>query len=228
MTSNDQPFTRQPWDDYPLPPERPAVPAAEELDAYSVFADPTFEVMESRTVGESTYVRAYQRGSEEESLWVHRAGESEQLMTSGGDSRPRDAYRTMTRPDAPTTLYEQMVEEGNLWADQARDDEKWERKKEKIEYEESLDNLAGELAEGEITQAEYDQAVANLQPIADRLALYEVEAGQAEQDTQVLAEYESELTEAELSAEPLTQNDFTPPTTEQPAVEPDDDFDIDL
>ncbi|MFJ6773078.1 hypothetical protein ACIQOV_19325, partial [Kitasatospora sp. NPDC091257] len=119
-------------------------PAAQQPPAeppYSVLGDPAYEVVESRRVGESTYVRAFRRGTEEESLWVHRGEESEELMTSGGAFRPHDAYRAMTGPNAPTSLYEQLVKEGDLWDVQVRDNERWERERERAEAEAALHSL---------------------------------------------------------------------------------------
>ncbi|MFD0403788.1 hypothetical protein [Kitasatospora sp. NPDC127116] len=135
-------------------------PPAEPL--YSVLGDPAYEVVESRRVGESTYVRAYRRGTEEESLWVHRGEESEELMTSGGAFRPHDAYRAMTGPNAPTSLYEQLVKEGDLWDVQVRDNERWERERERAEAEAALHSLnAGPDDDGMAqAQAEDDGATA--------------------------------------------------------------------
>ncbi|MGW7446939.1 hypothetical protein [Kitasatospora sp. NPDC054795] len=125
--------------------------------SYSVFGDPAYGIVESRRVGESTYVRAYRRGTEEESLWVHRGGESEELMTSGGAFRPHDAYRAMTGPNAPTSLYEQLVEEDDLWIVQVRDHERWERERERAEDEAALHGLNAGPGDGDdMTQAEGD------------------------------------------------------------------------
>ncbi|MFF2548729.1 hypothetical protein ACFVUY_40080 [Kitasatospora sp. NPDC058063] len=132
---------------------------------YSVFGDPGYEIVESRQVGESTYVRAYRRGTEEESLWVHRREESEELMTSGGAFRPHDAYRTMTGPNAPTSLYEQLVKEGDLWDVQVRDNERWERERERAEAETALHGLDAGPDDG--MAAEDDEGAAAKSPSSD-------------------------------------------------------------
>ncbi|MGW3184445.1 hypothetical protein ACWDD9_34770 [Kitasatospora sp. NPDC001119] len=137
-----------------MPPE-PAEPP------YSVFDDPAYEIVESRRVGGSTYVRAYRRGSEEESLWVHRGEESEELMTGGGAFRPRDAYLAMTGPNAPTSLYEQLVKEGDLWDVQVRDHERWERERERADDEAALHGMdTGPDDDGGMARAEDDGAPA--------------------------------------------------------------------
>ncbi|MFD5565537.1 hypothetical protein [Kitasatospora griseola] len=158
------------WDRLAEEAELTEAAQAEDTD-YNVFDDPEYEVVESAGVGETHYLRAVRRGSEEESVWAHREGVSEEIMNSADGLRPRDAYRKLTGPGAPTEVDQQRAVEESLAVDQAREDAEWERRREVLDHEMSVEALHWALDAGDITQDEYDQDLVKLQEDARRLGL---------------------------------------------------------
>ncbi|PJN21149.1 DEAD/DEAH box helicase family protein [Kitasatospora sp. CB02891] len=150
-------------------------PAHEAVQAgnadYNVFDDPDYEVVESAGVGETHYLRAFRRGSEEESVWANREGVSEEIMNSVSGLRPRDAYRKLTEPGAPTTVEQQRAVEENLAVDQAREDAEWVWRREVLDHEMGVEALHGALDADDITRDEYEQDLVRLQEEALRLGL---------------------------------------------------------
>jgi hypothetical protein len=95
-----------------------------------------------------------------------------------------------------------------------------------------MEDLQNDLRSGAIPQEEYDRQYAAMQPIRDRLAIWEMKQGELDRQSSALDQYQAELTEAGLSGEALSVHDGQPglddggfgeraePSAAPPQVEP--------
>ncbi|MEY9961513.1 hypothetical protein [Streptacidiphilus sp. MAP5-52] len=219
MPDQPEPFVNNepPWGDQPLPSRpAPVFPAAEELEnTFDAFDG--IEIMESHTVGTTTYYRGFQEGTDRESLYAQRdSGELEVLLTDDGGS-PSSMYRYLTGPDAPKDLYGQLQAEQDYFVGDAEAALEQERFEEKVYYEAEVWGLQDDLGEGRITQDQYDQRFAELQPVRDRIALDDMAVAEEQLGTEIPAAYEAELAADGITAAPLAEMDFGPePSAPEP------------
>lgn len=70
----------------------------------------TLEVLQTQTVGDTTYLRGYVGGTDKEVVYADRDGRLDFVVDDDIGS-PRRAYRALTGETAPTKLPEQLLAE---------------------------------------------------------------------------------------------------------------------